>query len=127
MVKQIDEFVAKYLANPLFSDAEESEILISENPFRRPMRVNDSNFIDYCKPLTAKGVSSNSSLPLHMGEWSAACGRLRCPWHKHTWTERALLARALTAVRSGTRWTVVLPAKEAFQPRLLRRPVAAAS
>ncbi|GEN28615.1 hypothetical protein HVA01_22610 [Halovibrio variabilis] len=61
----IKELISEYSSNPLFRDAEATEILINSGPYRRPTRVNDNAFINFDKVLTAKDIGSNSSLSTH--------------------------------------------------------------
>lgn len=47
--------------------------------------------------------------PLHMGSWDASCAKIRCPWHKYSWGEKAVSTRLIPAIRRGRQWSVVLP------------------
>jgi nitrite reductase/ring-hydroxylating ferredoxin subunit len=60
--------------------------------------------------------------PLHMGAWDSSCAKIRCPWHKLSWSPQALGTRMVPAIRRGQRWSLVLPQVEA-QPYPLRRKV----
>lgn len=46
--------------------------------------------------------------PLHMGSSDATCAKIRCPWHKYSWSTKALGARVAPAVRRGKCWSVAL-------------------
>lgn len=65
MTTNTADLIKDYCANPLFHDAEASEILIESGPYRRPCRVNDNNYINFDKPLSSKMIGSNSSLSTH--------------------------------------------------------------
>ncbi len=62
---QISDDVESYANNRLFTDASEKELLIVDNPYRRPTRTFDNAFIDYEKPLTPNNQASNSALSTH--------------------------------------------------------------
>ncbi|NBC97254.1 MAG: hypothetical protein GVY27_12985 [Deinococcus-Thermus bacterium] len=49
----VDAALEALAAEPLFRDAEDGEIEIAGNPFRRPMRLNDHRFIDFTAPWRA--------------------------------------------------------------------------
>ncbi len=57
--------VVRYASNRLFFDAGEDEIVIEGNPYRRPTRTFDNEFINYDKPLTRGTQASNSALSTH--------------------------------------------------------------
>ena len=57
--------VERYAENRLFFDASDNEITIKDNPFRRPTRTFDNEFINYEKLLTRRNQASNSALSTH--------------------------------------------------------------
>lgn len=57
--------IKTYAQNRLFFDAADTEIRIENNPYRRPTRTFDNDFINYSKPLTRKNQASNSALSTH--------------------------------------------------------------
>ena len=57
-----EEGLARIASEPLFRDAEDGEIEIAGNPFRRPTRLNDHRFIDFFEPLSGDQLTSNASL-----------------------------------------------------------------
>ncbi|NER36954.1 MAG: iron-containing redox enzyme family protein [Oscillatoria sp. SIO1A7] len=58
-------YLNQYSQNLIFRDAEESEILIQGNPFRRPTRCNDLQFLDFETQLNQEDSCSNSALAAH--------------------------------------------------------------
>lgn len=59
---EIQESLERIAAEPLFSDAEDGEMEIAANPFRRPTRLNDHRFIDFHTPLLKDALTSNAGL-----------------------------------------------------------------
>ena len=65
MNPQIQEVIQNFAKNPLFSDAEEDEMILGGSPYRRPTRNHDNDFIDYERPLRAEQQASNGALSAH--------------------------------------------------------------
>lgn len=51
-----------YANNPAFRSAEGSELLFSDNPFHRPVRPNDLDFVQFSRPLLRDNCSELSAL-----------------------------------------------------------------
>lgn len=58
----IDTLLREYVANPAFRSAEGSELLFSDNPFHRPVRPNDLDFVDFSHPVPSDHCSELSAL-----------------------------------------------------------------
>ena len=58
----IKKLIAEYAKIKIFQDADADELLIDENPFRRPTRNGDHSFINFSKTLPRDKMSSNSAL-----------------------------------------------------------------
>ena len=65
MQQGLSEKIKKYASAPLFFDASDDEVIILGNPYRRPTRTFDNDFINYTKPLTSLNQASNSALSTH--------------------------------------------------------------
>ena len=65
MQPEVSTIVERYAQCRLFFDASDHEINIEDNPFRRPTRTFDNEFINYEKPLTRGNQASNSALSTH--------------------------------------------------------------
>ncbi len=62
---QMQHLVKVYAANPVFRSAEATELIVTDNPYRRPVRPEDLGFLDYRTPLTAKQVLNLRALIAH--------------------------------------------------------------
>jgi hypothetical protein len=60
--REIKSFINEYSAIRIFRDAEDHELVIENNPYRRPLRVNDNRFIDFASRLGRELLVTNSSL-----------------------------------------------------------------
>ncbi len=56
--------IADLASVPLFHDAEEDEVFLN-NPYRRPTRTFDNQFINFASPLNRNNQASNSALSTH--------------------------------------------------------------
>lgn len=61
------------------------------------------------RPMVLPDHCKHRGGPLSLGSWDAAGNALTCPWHGMRNTCEELQARALPAVRVGTRITAVVP------------------
>lgn len=64
-VERVADPLKVYADNPLFASARFSELVIDDNPYRRPVRPEDLTFIDYSTPLTRPRAMELSSLIAH--------------------------------------------------------------
>jgi hypothetical protein len=62
---RIEEYLSAYVANPLYRSARFSELVIDDNPYRRPVRPEDLSFLRFDRPLTRANSSQLSSLIGH--------------------------------------------------------------
>ena len=60
--RDVKSSINEYSAIRIFRDAEADELVIENNPYRRPLRANDNRFIDFGVRLGRELISSNSSL-----------------------------------------------------------------
>ncbi|WP_232667518.1 hypothetical protein [Pseudonocardia sp. TRM90224] len=61
----LDEAVRRYLANPLFCAARFDELVIDDNPYRRPVRPDDIGLVDFATPLARADFAQLSALMGH--------------------------------------------------------------
>ncbi len=61
----MNEAVAQYLANPMFRAARYEELVLDDNPYRRPVRPDDIGLVNFSKPLSRSNFSQLSSLMAH--------------------------------------------------------------
>lgn len=64
-VERVTDPLKVYAENPLFRSAQFSELVIDDNPYRRPVRPEDLTFIDYSTPITRARAMELSSLIAH--------------------------------------------------------------
>lgn len=64
-VERVTDPLKVYAENPLFRSAQFSELVIDDNPYRRPVRPEDLTFIDYSTPITRDRAMELSSLIAH--------------------------------------------------------------
>jgi quercetin dioxygenase-like cupin family protein len=63
--EEMQDLVKVYAANPVFRSAEAAELVVTDNPYRRPVRPEDLGFLDYRVPLTEKQVLNLRALIAH--------------------------------------------------------------
>lgn len=59
------EAVEQYLINPIFRAARYEELVLDDNPYRRPVRPDDINLVDFSLPLRREQFSQLSALMGH--------------------------------------------------------------
>src|SRR5437899_2314537 len=62
---EVQELIKQYAANPVFRSATADELVVTDNPYRRPVRPQDLEFLDYRTPLAASEVLDLRSLIGH--------------------------------------------------------------
>ena len=60
--RELKSLINQYSAIRIFRDAEDHELVIESNPYRRPLRANDNRFIDFSGRLDRDLLVTNSSL-----------------------------------------------------------------
>jgi len=60
--EEFGHYLRLFAQNPIFEDAHDDEILIVDNPYRRPLRVNDIALQDFTTPLHQGALTSNTGL-----------------------------------------------------------------
>src|SRR5919197_3340062 len=58
-------YLAAYVANPLYRSARFEELVIDDNPYRRPVRPEDLSFLRFDEPFSRENSSQLSSLIGH--------------------------------------------------------------
>lgn len=61
----LTEAVETYLANPIFAAARYEELVLDDNPYRRPVRPDDIGLVDFSRPLRREDFSQLSGLMGH--------------------------------------------------------------
>ena len=61
----LTEAVETYLANPVFQAARYEELVLDDNPYRRPVRPDDIGLVDFSQPLGRENFSQLSGLMGH--------------------------------------------------------------
>jgi hypothetical protein len=61
----LTEAVETYLANPIFKAARYEELVLDDNPYRRPVRPDDIGLVDFSRPLSRENFSQLSGLMGH--------------------------------------------------------------
>lgn len=64
-VDEAHEYIELYVANPIFRSATADELVIADNPFRRPVRPEDLTFVDYSQPVPRQNPYQLSALMAH--------------------------------------------------------------
>jgi len=59
---EFKHYLQLYAENPVFEDAQDREVLIENNPFRRPLRLHDIARQDFTGRLDKDGLTSNLAL-----------------------------------------------------------------
>jgi hypothetical protein len=59
------EATERYLANPVFRAARYEELVLDDNPYRRPVRPDDIGMVDFSTPLDRESFSQLSGLMGH--------------------------------------------------------------
>jgi hypothetical protein len=59
------EAMERYLANPIFRAAQYQELVLDDNPYRRPVRPDDIGLVDFSAPLDRRNFSQLSGLMGH--------------------------------------------------------------
>jgi quercetin dioxygenase-like cupin family protein len=62
---EMQELIRLYAMNSPFRSATAEELIVTDNPYRRPIRPPDLDFIDYRQPLTADKILKLSALMGH--------------------------------------------------------------
>src|SRR5437899_10769225 len=63
--EQAIQFLKLYASNAPFRSASGSEMIIENNPYRRPVRREDLDFLTYSKPLKRQNILYLSALATH--------------------------------------------------------------
>jgi mannose-6-phosphate isomerase-like protein (cupin superfamily) len=61
----VREAIERYLANPVFRAARYEELVVDDNPYRRPVRPDDIGMVDFSGPLDRDSFSRLSGLMGH--------------------------------------------------------------
>lgn len=61
----MDEALERYLSNPMFRAARFEELVVDDNPYRRPVRPEDIGMVDFSTPLRATHFAQLSGLMAH--------------------------------------------------------------
>lgn len=61
----VREAIERYLANPVFRAARYEELVLDDNPYRRPVRPDDVGMVDFSEPLNRESFSRLSALMGH--------------------------------------------------------------
>ncbi|WP_437963757.1 iron-containing redox enzyme family protein [Sorangium sp. So ce260] len=61
----LKECIQLYASNPLFRNAEPDELLIRDDPYRRPVRTDDLPYLDFSAPLRREDLTSYPALVAH--------------------------------------------------------------
>jgi len=61
----LTEAVETYLANPVFAAARYEELVLDDNPYRRPVRPDDIGLVDFSHPLRREDFAQLSGLMGH--------------------------------------------------------------
>jgi len=76
----MQEAIASYLANPIFRAARYEELVLDDNPYRRPVRPDDIGLVDFSAPLTRANFAQLSGLMGHRMLLNIYdCGKLFLP------------------------------------------------
>jgi hypothetical protein len=59
------EAIETYLASPIFQAARYEELVLDDNPYRRPVRPGDIGIVDFSRPLRREDFSQLSGLMGH--------------------------------------------------------------
>lgn len=60
--EEFNHYLRMFARNPVFEDAQHDEVVITGNPYRRPLRVRDICVQDFTRRLSRADINSNSAL-----------------------------------------------------------------